>query len=105
MRRSTDGIIYSDDQAEDLNLPSPSKTESLSRSNALNNGTYRDTISRNINSKSHSPENIKACKALTGDCNCAKCYDSSGFYWGWKYQNIYLLLDLKMFIQGKSFKF
>ena len=95
MRRSSDGIIYSDDQAEDLNLPSPSKTESLSRSNALNNGTYRDTISRNINSKSHSPENIKACKALTGDCNCAKCYDSSGFYWGWKYQNILLALRLE----------
>ena len=88
MRHSTDGMIYTDDQPEDLNLPSPSKTKSLARSNALNDETYKDTISRNINSKSHSPENIKACKALTGDCNCAKCYDSSGFYWGWKYQNI-----------------
>ena len=69
MRRSTDGIIYSDDQAEDLNLPSPSKTESLSRSNALNNGTYRDTISGNINSNSHSPENIKACKETLASSN------------------------------------
>ena len=54
-------------------------------SNIIND---KDTISCNINSSSHSPENIKACKALTEDCNCAKCYDSSGFYWGWKYQNI-----------------
>ena len=72
----------SDDQTEDLNLPSLSKKESSLKSNALNYGTYKDIISRDTDSNSLSPEKPKVCKALTGDCNCVKCYDSSGYYWG-----------------------
>ena len=79
---STDDVLCSDDQTEDLNLPSLSKKESSLKSNALNYGTYKDIISRDTDSNSLSPEKPKVCKALTGDCNCVKCYDSSGYYWG-----------------------
>jgi len=83
MRYEADGTLYTDDQAEDLNLPSPCNTKSSTKLNALKYGTYNDTISSGNDSKSHLPETLKTCKALTGDCNCSKCYDSSGFYWGW----------------------
>ena len=79
---STDAISSSDDKTEDLDLPSPSKAESSTISNALNYGTYKDAIGPNNDLKSLSEEKTKVCKALVGDCNCPKCYDSSGFYWG-----------------------
>ena len=71
------------DAHEDLNLPSLPTKESSSRKNALNYGTHAtDEVKSSSSDTNSSLETKKLCKALTGDCNCSKCYDSSGYYWG-----------------------
>ena len=81
---------YSDagsyDHTKDLNLPSlPSVSYNSKHREALVFGTVKSTERESkfkSDAKIEATEDIK-CKALTGDCNCQKCYDSSGFYWGW----------------------
>ena len=71
------------DAQEDLNLPSLTSKESSSRKKALNYGTHATKEFVSISSDTNSSlETRKLCRALTGDCNCSKCYDSSGYYWG-----------------------
>lgn len=66
---------------EDLNLPPVLPTSVVSDSVLHSYGTYTKTSKLQC-SGIKTNEMDKVCKALTGDCNCSQCYDSSGYYWG-----------------------
>ena len=74
----------SNDDTEDLNLPTLSKSDCSGKSNTIDYGTYKGASdSKSHVAKNKSTREDKLCKALTGDCNCAHCYDASGgFIWG-----------------------
>ena len=82
-------LKYSDagsyDHTKDLNLPSlPPVNYNSKHREALVFGALKSTERESkfkSDGKIEATEDIK-CKALIGDCNCPKCYDSSGFYWG-----------------------